>query len=146
MKTCGGAEVQLHHSWPRHQMEVGGRLHAPVDLPPGKSPRPPPVIRLGAPPPPRARLEAVEMTKIPVRARNWTPAVKQVARRHTDRAVPAHKVSNVRNVITLAQLILWKLSGEVQEEGRTHMTSWKRCGKPWGKLNSTLPTHWPRVS
>jgi hypothetical protein len=27
MKTYGGVEVQLHHFWPRHQMEVSGQLH-----------------------------------------------------------------------------------------------------------------------
>jgi hypothetical protein len=37
-KTYRGVEVQLHHSWPRHKMEVSGQLHAPTALPPSKSP------------------------------------------------------------------------------------------------------------
>jgi hypothetical protein len=36
MKTYGGVKVQLHHSWPQHQMEVSGQPHAPAALPPGK--------------------------------------------------------------------------------------------------------------
>jgi hypothetical protein len=29
INTRGGVEVDLHHSWPRHQMEVSGQLHDP---------------------------------------------------------------------------------------------------------------------
>jgi hypothetical protein len=36
-------------SWPRHQLEVSGQLHAPAALPPGKSPRYPFYRRLGGP-------------------------------------------------------------------------------------------------
>jgi hypothetical protein len=32
MKIYGGVEVQLNLSWPRHQMEVSGQLHAPAAL------------------------------------------------------------------------------------------------------------------
>jgi hypothetical protein len=32
MKTYGGVEVQLHHSWPEHEMEVSGQLHLPATL------------------------------------------------------------------------------------------------------------------
>jgi hypothetical protein len=38
MRTYRWVEVSLHHSWPRHQMKVSGRLHAPATLPPGKEP------------------------------------------------------------------------------------------------------------
>jgi hypothetical protein len=30
MKKYGGLEVQLHHSWPRYQMEVSEQFHAPA--------------------------------------------------------------------------------------------------------------------
>jgi hypothetical protein len=33
--TCGGAEIQLHHYWQRHYMEVSGQLHGPTALNPG---------------------------------------------------------------------------------------------------------------
>jgi hypothetical protein len=33
MKTCGGVEIQLHHSSPRHYIEVSHQLHAHVALP-----------------------------------------------------------------------------------------------------------------
>jgi hypothetical protein len=33
MKTYGRVEVELHHSRPRHWMEVSGHLQAPVALP-----------------------------------------------------------------------------------------------------------------
>jgi hypothetical protein len=39
MKTYGRVEVYLHHSLPRHYMEVSGQLHTPVALPSGESPR-----------------------------------------------------------------------------------------------------------
>jgi hypothetical protein len=32
MKTYGVVEVYLHHSQPRHWMEVSGQLHAPIAL------------------------------------------------------------------------------------------------------------------
>jgi hypothetical protein len=35
-ETCGGVDVYLHHSRPRHCMEVSGQPHAPVALIPGK--------------------------------------------------------------------------------------------------------------
>jgi hypothetical protein len=35
-KMCGEVEVQLHHSSPRHQMEVSRQLHASATLLPGK--------------------------------------------------------------------------------------------------------------
>jgi hypothetical protein len=35
MKMYRGVEPYLHHSWPRHQMEVRGRLHALAALPRG---------------------------------------------------------------------------------------------------------------
>jgi hypothetical protein len=37
MKTCGGAEIYLHHSYSRHQLEVSGLFHVPAALPLGKS-------------------------------------------------------------------------------------------------------------
>jgi hypothetical protein len=33
MKMCCGMEVQLYCSWPQHQMEVSGQLHAPPSFP-----------------------------------------------------------------------------------------------------------------
>jgi hypothetical protein len=36
MKTYRWLEVSLHNFWPRHEMEVSGRLHVPAALPPGK--------------------------------------------------------------------------------------------------------------
>jgi hypothetical protein len=39
MKTYEGAEVWLHHSWHRHYLEVGGKIHVSNALPPGKEPR-----------------------------------------------------------------------------------------------------------
>jgi hypothetical protein len=38
METYGEVEMHLHHSWPRHKMEMRGQLHAPDALTPGKSP------------------------------------------------------------------------------------------------------------
>jgi hypothetical protein len=38
MKTYGGVEVQLHHSRPRHQMNVSGQFHAPAALHPRERP------------------------------------------------------------------------------------------------------------
>jgi hypothetical protein len=42
MNTYGGVEVWRHHSWPRHEMEVSGQLHALAALLPGKE-RPVPI-------------------------------------------------------------------------------------------------------
>jgi hypothetical protein len=28
MRTIGGVEVKLHHSWPRYYMAVSGQIHA----------------------------------------------------------------------------------------------------------------------
>jgi hypothetical protein len=39
MKTYGGAEVYIHHSWFRHQMEVSGQLDASAALLPASGPR-----------------------------------------------------------------------------------------------------------
>jgi hypothetical protein len=36
MKTSVRVEINLHHSWPRHWMEVIGQLHAPAAVPQGK--------------------------------------------------------------------------------------------------------------
>jgi hypothetical protein len=36
MKTYGEVGVQLHHSWPRHWMEMSGQLYAPAASPPRK--------------------------------------------------------------------------------------------------------------
>jgi hypothetical protein len=36
MKTQGGIELQLHHSWSRHWIEVSGQLHNPAALSQGK--------------------------------------------------------------------------------------------------------------
>lgn len=36
MKICGVVELQLHHSWSRHEMEVSGKIHNPSTLQPGK--------------------------------------------------------------------------------------------------------------
>jgi hypothetical protein len=35
MEAYGGVEIQLHHSWPLHQVNVSAKLHAPADLPRG---------------------------------------------------------------------------------------------------------------
>jgi hypothetical protein len=35
---CGGVEVQLHCSWPRHSTEVSAQIHDPASLPPGIEP------------------------------------------------------------------------------------------------------------
>jgi hypothetical protein len=41
-KKYGEVEVQHHHSWPRHQMELGGQLHALASVHPEKE-RPVPI-------------------------------------------------------------------------------------------------------
>jgi hypothetical protein len=38
MKMYGEMEAELHHSWPRHWIEVSGQLHASVALTPGTEP------------------------------------------------------------------------------------------------------------
>jgi hypothetical protein len=38
MKTYGGVEVYLHNPWPRYQMEISGRVHAPAALTLDKEP------------------------------------------------------------------------------------------------------------
>jgi hypothetical protein len=80
-------EVQLHHSWPRHYMEVSSQLHASDAFPPGKEP---PCthwidIRVGS----RAGLDTVEKGEFLASAGNGTPAVQAVARRYIDWAIPA---------------------------------------------------------
>jgi hypothetical protein len=49
MKTYGGLEVSLHHSWTRHLMEMSGQLHVPAPLPQGRAPVCPLVRRVGGP-------------------------------------------------------------------------------------------------
>jgi hypothetical protein len=49
MKAYGGVEVQLHHSWRRHWMEVTGQLDARPLYPRGKSTRYPLYRSLGGP-------------------------------------------------------------------------------------------------
>jgi hypothetical protein len=38
MKMSVGVDVQLHNSWPRHWMEIGGQMHVPAALNTGKQP------------------------------------------------------------------------------------------------------------
>jgi hypothetical protein len=61
MKTCGEVEVQFHHSWPRHYMEVSGQLRAPTALPPR---------RLGGP---QSRSAHCEEKNIPFPCRKSKP-------------------------------------------------------------------------
>jgi hypothetical protein len=39
IKTYGGVEVRLHHSWPHHWMEVSGQLQATLASPLGRNSR-----------------------------------------------------------------------------------------------------------
>jgi hypothetical protein len=49
MKTHRGVKVQVHHSWPRHYMEVSGQLHVPAALLPGKHAPVPSDRKIGGP-------------------------------------------------------------------------------------------------
>jgi hypothetical protein len=92
MKTCGGVEAQLHHSWLRHYMEVSGKLHPP-----------PPRERalgtrwVGGWVGPRAGLDAV--TKKPSFCREMNPGRTAVARRYTDWviSIPAHAITFINH-------------------------------------------------
>jgi hypothetical protein len=87
MKTYGGMEVQLHHSWLRYYMEVSSHLHASDALPPGKEPSSTHwrEVWVG----PRAGLDTVEKGEFVAPAENGTAAGQVVARRYTDWAIPA---------------------------------------------------------
>jgi hypothetical protein len=38
MKTYKRVDVEPHHSWPRHWIDLSGQLQAAAALPPGKEP------------------------------------------------------------------------------------------------------------
>jgi hypothetical protein len=71
MKTYGGVEVQLHHSWPRHYMDVSGQLHTAAALPPGKEL--PDIHWIGGWVDPRAGLDAVKLRKISCSCQKLNP-------------------------------------------------------------------------
>jgi hypothetical protein len=51
MKTYGGVDVNYHHSWHRHYMEVSNQVHATATLPRVNCPRYPLKRRLSGPQP-----------------------------------------------------------------------------------------------
>jgi hypothetical protein len=80
MTLYEAVEVYVHHSWPQHQTEVIGQLHAPEALPPQE--RAPGWVG------PRAGLDGMRReNSYPYRESKWVD--QPAARRYTDWAVPA---------------------------------------------------------
>jgi hypothetical protein len=72
MKTYGGVEVWLHHSWLRHSMEASGQLHASAALPSGE--RYPGTHWTGGWVGPTAGLDTVEWREISYPCRESNPS------------------------------------------------------------------------
>jgi hypothetical protein len=81
MKTYVRVEVWLHHSFPRHQMEVSGH-HAPAALLPGKEP--PGTHWIGGWVGPSPVWTIWRREESPALARNRTPAAQSVVHHCTD--------------------------------------------------------------
>jgi hypothetical protein len=80
----GGVKIKLHHSWPRHWVEVSGQLHAPAALSTWQ--KPPVLIRqeAGWAPQPIWTLWRREKS---CTAEKRTQVIQPVARRCTDWAI-----------------------------------------------------------
>jgi hypothetical protein len=78
------------YSWPRHQSEVNGQLHAPGALPPGESSPPYPFNRRLGVPQDRSGRCGEEKNLAPTETRTLTPRPSSpVASRYNDCAIPA---------------------------------------------------------
>jgi hypothetical protein len=80
--TCGGVELQLHHSLTLHLMEVSGQLHAPAALPSGETASAAHYSYVEGWVGPGTRLYFIEKRRISCPCRHPNPG--RPARRYTD--------------------------------------------------------------